>query len=198
MACDCGRCCCNPLRRHFGALDFEAACRQCPHARNRRGHSGRRPRLSEPPVLHHRDCRRHSVLGDWFGARLGDGRRLCGRRDPVRIGGLHRHVHLGTRQRAHRAGRAQRHQCGAEGGVPRRRHHRHVGRGLRVARRRRLLLRHAQHAGRFRYGIALAGGPGLRRFPHFDFRALGRRHFHQGRRCRRGPGGQGRGRYSRG
>ena len=36
-------------------------------------------------------------------------------------------------------------------------------------------------AGRFRSGAALAGGSGLRRFADFDFRALGRRHFHQGR-----------------
>ncbi len=68
--------------------------------------------------------------GDWSRARLGDGGRLCGRRDSLRFGRLHRHVHFGTRQRAHRASRAQRHQCGAEGGVPRRRHYGHVGGGL--------------------------------------------------------------------
>ena len=37
---------------------------------------------------------------------------------------------------------------------------------------------------------------GLRRFADFDFRAFGRRHFHQGRRRRRRPGRQGRSRHS--
>jgi K(+)-stimulated pyrophosphate-energized sodium pump len=40
------------------------------------------------------------VLG--LGAQLGHRRRLCGRRGAVRAGRLHRHEHLGARQRAHR------------------------------------------------------------------------------------------------
>ena len=45
---------------------------------------------------------------------------------------------------------------------------------------------------------ARAGRPGVRRFADLDLRATGRRHLHQGRRRRRGPGGQGRSRHSRG
>ena len=57
------------------------------------------------------------------------------------LGRLHRHVHLGARQRAHRAGGPSRHQCGAQSRFPRRRHHRHVGGRARTLGRRRLLRR---------------------------------------------------------
>jgi K(+)-stimulated pyrophosphate-energized sodium pump len=60
-------------------------------------------------------------------------------RDTLGTRRLHRHVHLGARQCAHRAGGASRHQRRAQGRVPRRRHHRHAGGGPGVARRRRLL-----------------------------------------------------------
>ena len=43
-----------------------------------------------------------------------------------------------------------------------------------------------------------AGRPRLRRLADLDLRAAGRRHLHQGRRRRRRPGRQGRGRHSRG
>ena len=72
-------------------------------------------------------------------ARLAHRRRLRGRRDPLGPHRLHRHEHLGARQRAHRAGRQQRPERRAAGRVPRRRHHRHAGRGPRPARRRGLL-----------------------------------------------------------
>ena len=50
---------------------------------------------------------------------------------------LHRHEHLGARQRAHRAGRQRGPERRAAGGVPRRRDHRHAGGRPRPARRRR-------------------------------------------------------------
>ena len=69
--------------------------------------------------------------------------------------------------------------------------------GPRAAGRRRLLRRAAAApaAGR---RAARAGRPRLRRLADFHLRASRRRHLHQGRRRGRGPGRQGRSRYSRG
>ena len=78
---------------------------------------------------------RHRVLAH----RLAHGGRLRGRRDPLRPHRLHRHEHLGARERAHGEAATQRPECRAQGRVPRRRHHRHAGRGPRPARRRGLL-----------------------------------------------------------
>ena len=49
-----------------------------------------------------------------------------------------------------------------------------------------------------RRGRAAAGRPRLRRQPDLGLRPSGRRHLHQGRRRRRRPGGQDRGRHPRG
>ena len=110
---------------------------------------------------------------------------------------LHRHEHLGARQRAHGPGRERRPEPGAADRVSRRRHHRHAGRRPRPARRGGLLRRVARHDRR-RSRAARAGRPRLRRLAHFHLRAARRRHLHQGRRRRRGPGGQGRSRHSGG
>ena len=127
-----------------------------------------------------------------------DSRRLRDRRGAVGRLRLHRHERLGARQRAHRAGR-------------------HAGH-----RRRRSTSRSRAApspacwwsglgllgvGGFFWYVTGLqqrrardaqaAARPGLRRVADLDLRAPGRRHLHQGRRRRRRPGGQGRGRHSR-
>ena len=83
--------------------------------------------------------------------------------------------------------------------LPRRRDHRHARRRPRAARRRRLLrpahrrLRPHAEGGRRR-----AHRPRLRRLADLDLRPTGRRHLHQGRRRRRRPRRQGRGRHPRG
>ena len=111
---------------------------------------------------------------------------------------IHRHEHLGARERAHRAGRQQRHQRRPPSRVPRRGDHRHAGGGPRPPRSSRVLLLHAPPAGRHGGCIAVPGGPRLRRLPDLDIRALGRRHLHQGCGRGRGPRGQGGGRHPRG
>ena len=85
------------------------------------------------------------VLG--FAAQLGDGDRLRDRRDLLGPRGLHRHVRVGTRQRAHRASRNQGPEPRAHGGVPRRRSHRPARRRLGPAGRRRVLRCCCTHAG---------------------------------------------------
>ena len=79
-------------------------------------------------------------------------RRLRARRRPLGRLRLHRHEHLGARQRAHRAGGHQGHRPGARRRLQGRRDHRHAGRRPRPARRRRLLLvperRHQGRLGR--------------------------------------------------
>ena len=79
-----------------------------------------------------------------------DRRRLRARRDPVGRLRLHRHEHLGARQRAHRAGGHPRHRPGARRRLQGRRDHRHAGGRPRPDRRRRVLLVRQQrrHQGR--------------------------------------------------
>ncbi len=62
-------------------------------------------------------------------ARLADRGWLCGRRHPVGPHRLHRHEHLRARQRAHRAGGDPGTERRSQRRLPRRRHHRHAGRG---------------------------------------------------------------------
>ena len=111
----------------------------------------------------------------FFGARAGAGlahrRRLRRRRHSLRACRLHRHVHLGARQRAHRAGGPFGHQRRAQSRVPRRRHHRHAGGRPRAPRSRRLLPRHAASSGRSGSRTALVGRPRLRRLADLDIRA---------------------------
>ena len=142
------------------------------------------------------------VIGFLLPGRLAHRDRLRDRRDPVRPGRLHRHVRVGARQRAHRAGRHAGPQRRAQRQLQGRRHHRHARRRPRPARRRRLL--HV-HPGRRRAERRSAQGrarpddrPRLRWFADLDLRAPRRRHLHQGRRRRRRPGGQGRSRHPRG
>ena len=128
-------------------------------------------------------------------ARLPDRRGAVGRRR------LYRHERLGARQCAHRPGRAQ---------GPRR--------GPRHRLQRRAPSPACWWSGSGLLGVSLyyfvpaldpagrrsapdarsAGGAWLRRLADLDLRPAGRRHLHQGRRCRRRPGRQGRGRHSRG
>ena len=123
-------------------LDPGAAGRQCADAGDRRCHSGRRAGVPQPAVLDHRPRRRGPVRGPRIGAELADGGRFRGGRAVVGTRGLHRHVHLGARERAHRAGCPWRHQRRAQGRVPRRRDHRNAGGGLGAARRGRILSGH--------------------------------------------------------
>ena len=198
MVGDCGRCGRNSVWPVFGSLDPGAARRQSTNAGNRRRDPGRRPRLPQSPVHDHRGSRGRAVLRARLFSGLADRRRLRHRRDSLRVSRLHRHVHLGTRQRAHRAGSAQWHQCCAAGRVSWRRDHRHAGRRLRAPRRCRLFPRDAAAARRYRFGAALARGACVWRIADLDLCASRRWHFHQGCRCRRGSRRQGRSRHSRG
>ena len=180
-------------------MDTGAADRQRPHARNRGGGAGRRVRLSEPAIHHHRHRRRDPADRDLRDAGLANRGRFRPRRLPLRPHRLHRHERLGARQRAHRAGRLARPQRRAQRRLQGRRHHRHAGGGPRPARRRRLLRRADPDAGRnHRSRDPRTGGPGLRRLADLHLRPTRRRHLHQGRRRRRRPGGQGRSRHPRG
>ena len=191
------------LRRGHQQAGTGGGRRHRPHAGDFRSRPGGRPRLSQPPVHHDR----HRGRGDPdhplpdAGAPRRD--RLHHRRGAVGRGGLCRHERLGARQCPHRpggqAGACRRPRPGLQG----RRRDRNAGGRPRPARRRRLLLRAArQHGHRQRRGIAPRargdGGAGLRRLADLDLRPVGRRHLHQGRRCRRRPGRQGRGRHPRG
>ena len=131
-------------------------------------------------------------------SRLADGGRLRGGCDFLRSRRIHRHEHLGARQRAHRASREQRHQRRAASRIPRRGDHRHAGGGSGASRRGRLLPHHAPPARRHGGRAALARRPRVRRLADLDLRALGRRHIHQGRGRRRRPRGQGGSRNPRG
>ncbi len=128
---------------------------------------------------------------DW-----GTADRLRGGRHPVRRYRLYRHERFGPRQCAHRRSCPKRARCGTECGVPRRRHHRHAGGWPGPARRHRVLPRAALPGLRDHARAARAGRPGLRLVADLDLRAPGRRHLHQGRRRRRGPGRQGGSRHS--
>ena len=172
---------------------------QRPHAGNRRGHPRGRASLSGAPVHHHRHCRGRRVpagLVAAFGYRCD---RFPGRRRAFGRRWLHRHARFGARQCAHRAGCIEQ-----PGGRSRHRlqvgcHHRPSGGRPRAARRLRLLLgadRPARPGPRRPQGHRFAGGARLRRFAHLDLRPSRRRHLHQGCRCRRRSGRQGRSRNS--
>ncbi len=110
--------------------------------------------------------------------------------------GLHRHVRVGARERAHGGSRDQRLEPSAHGRVPQRRGHRPPRRRLGPARRRGLLRRAALARLRAGRHPEVARGPRVRRLADLDLRASRRRHLHEGRRRRRGPRRQGRGRAS--
>ena len=112
--------------------------------------------------------------------------------------GLHRHVRLGARERAHGAGGDERPERGAQGRVPRRRGHRAPRRRPGPARRRGLLRRAALDGLRAGADSQSARRPRVRRLADLDLRASRRRHLHEGRGRRRGPRRQGRSRHSRG
>ena len=83
------------------------------------------------------------------------------------------------------------------GCIPRWRDHGHAGCWPRPHRSRGLLRAAAADSlDRTRRRAARTRRPRLRRLAHLDFRATGRRHFHEGRRRRRRPRRQGRGRHS--
>ena len=157
--------------------------------------------LPEPPIHDDRDRRRRArscVLG--LAARLANGGRLRRRRGAVGSRRLHRHEHLGARQRAHGAGRAQRastRRCRSRSAAARSPGMLVVGLGLLgVAGYYALLLR--RRRGDARRGAARARRPRVRRLADLDLRATRRRHLHEGRRRRRRPRRQGRSRHPRG
>ena len=123
------------------------------------------------------------------------------RRDSFRRRGLHRHERLGARQRANGPGGDRVARGRPRNRVQIGRRDGDAGRRPRADRRRGLLLgphrRHGQAALRS-HRDRFAGRARLRRLADLDLRASRRRHLHQGRRRRRGSGGQGRGGNSRG
>ena len=79
--------------------------RHRPHAGDLRRRAGRRPRLPEPPIHHHRHGRRGDPDLARHLPRHPRRHRLRHRRGAVRRRRLCRHERLGARQRAHRRGR---------------------------------------------------------------------------------------------
>ena len=130
-------------------------------------------------------------------ARLGNGVRLPDRRRPLGGGRLHRHERRRPLERAHRRGRARGRRAGVQGRVPGRLGHRPARRRPRPVRRRRLLLvphrRARQHA---RVGGRRPHRARVRRLADLGLRPSRRRHLHEGRRRRRRPRRQDRGRAS--
>ena len=106
---------------------------------------------------------------------------------------LHRHEPRRARQRANRGGGSYgRDGTGTAGGVP------HRWRGRHVLCRPRSDRRHADHDDLPEHQLGDPHRIRVRRFAARPVPARGRRHLHQGRRCRRRPGRQGRGGHSRG
>ena len=190
----------RPPLRHLGHLFGDAGrSRQRQDAGDIRSGARGRAGLSAPAIHHDRHRRRRDLPHRRLSPRLARRRRLCGRRHPVRLRGFHRDERVRARQCAHRAGRHRLARRRARTGVPRRCHHRAPGGGARLARRHalfRLPHRHAafcaERSGRRRFH----GGARLRRLADLHLRAIGRRHLHQGRRCRRRSRRQGRSRHS--
>ena len=175
---------------------FADVCRSRfgPHAGDFGRRPGRSASLSAAPIRDHCDGRRRHIHHRLGAARPLSGDRLRHRRAAVGIGRFHRHECLGQGQCAGGAGR---HQVAVRRSRPRlqgRRRHRSPGRRPGAARghalfrlpgRDRRLRADRPHGGR------LAGVARLRRLADLDLRASGRRHLHQGRRCRRRHGRQG-------
>ena len=188
------------LRLRAAKLDPEPGRRQCAHAGNLRRHPARCSRLPGAAVQDHRHRGRDPGGADLCLSRQQDGHRLRARRLAVRRLRLHWHEHLGASQCANRPGRHQRHRPRTGRRVQRRRHHRHAGRGPGADWRGAVLLVGDWRADAHRRHNAVAtaqahAGLCLRLVIDLDLRAVGRRHFHQGRRRRRRPGGQGRSRH---
>ena len=114
----------------------------------------------------------------------------------------HRHERLGARQRAHRRGRAHRPERGAAASPSTAARSPacwwSAWRCSASPATSRFLYANAHRQDRPRAHHPPAGRPRLRRLADLDLRASGRRHLHQGRRRRRRPGRQGRGRHPRG
>ena len=191
---------CDRRRRVLDHHDPRQARRQSAHAGDRRRDPGGRQGLPQSPIHDDRHRRRDPVRDHLVGARRAHRGRVPDRRGAFGARGLHRHERVGALERAHRRGGTYGAQRSACGRVPRRRDHRHAGGGAGPARRGGFLL----VPGRLRTLGAesgqgepaphhrAAGRPRLRRIAHLDLRASGRRHLHQGRGRRRGPGRQGR------
>ena len=160
-----------------------------------RGRAG----LSQAPVHHDRHRRRRDLRHRLAISSAGCVRdRLPDRRGAVGRGRLHRHERLGARQRAHRPGRHHLARGRARARLQGRRHHRHAGRRPRAARRHGLFRLPDRLAGICAgqpHRDRRAGRARLRRLADLDLRPSRRRHLHQGRRRRRRPGRQGRGRH---
>ena len=112
--------------------------------------------------------------------------------------GLHRHEPVGARELPGRRGGPRRHPAGARRRLQGRIGHRPAGRRPGAARRRRLLRRPRAARLLRQGGRGRADRTRLRRLPDLGLRATGRRHLHQGRRRRRRPRRQDRGRHPRG
>ena len=188
--------------RHLGdVFRPESGCRQRAHAGNRGGGGRRRAGLSQAPVHDDRHRRRRDFRAAGLLPRHAGCDRLPDRCGAVGRCGLHRHERLGSRQRAHRAGRdhlaGRRSRTRLQGG----RDHGHARCRSRAARRHHLFrLSHPRHGaeGQRPRRRRCAGGARLRRLADLDLRPSRRRHLHQGRRRRRRSRRQGRSRHSRG
>ena len=178
--------------------DPAAAGRQCPHAGDRRGRSRPAPRristASTPRSSSSASCCSWCSASPWTGrppAASPSARALRRHR-------LHRHEHLGARQRAHRRGRHARASTppwrSRSAAAPSPACWWSGWRCSGVAGYFAILLPPHRHGA----GAARAGGPRLRRLADLDLRAPRRRHLHQGRRRGRRPGRQGRSRHPRG
>ncbi len=193
------------LRRLDHPLRAQPQRRQCAHAGNRPGDSGRRRRLSEPPVHHHRHGRRGDLRSRAPVPRLAGRRRLPDRRRAVRPRRLCRHVRLGARQCPHRRslapgsrpGLSVAFRSGAVTGML------VVGLGvLAVAGYYAVLTPASASTSRSPNRAAswstAWSALGFGRLADLDLRPSRRRHLHQGRRRRRRHGRQGRSRHPRG
>ena len=174
------------------------ADRKRPDARDRGGDTGRGERLSQPSIPRYRRRRFGHRRPFVVASRSACGHRLCRRLHLVGRRRVYRHEHLGARQCADGRSRPFRHCPGADHRLPLGHRHRHAGGRPGASRSRRLLcgswcfrFRTAAHPGG-------AGGAQLRGVADLDIRPSRRRYFHQGRRRRRRPGGQDRGRNPRG
>ncbi len=189
------------LRHHYQPTGAGELRRQRKDAGNIRRDPGRSARLSRSAIPHDRNGRGRRGNPRRHLPRAAFSRRLRARRCPLGRRRLPRHEHFGESQRPYRRGGAQFAAIGSHRRISRGRRHRHARRWPCAARDRLVFRlsderqRRCQQQPRSDRWTARAR---LRRVADFDLRAARRRYLYQGRRRRRRPGRQGRGRNSRG